>query len=66
MNMSSGKKLDMHPHPGSLPRERENYLPSPLTDGDWLSRTISRGKRVAPLRLPLLGGEGRGEGQRNR
>ena len=65
MNRSSGKKLDIRPHPDPLPRERENYSPSYVTDRDWISRTIFRSKRVAPLLLPLLGGEGRGEGERN-
>jgi hypothetical protein len=65
MNVMNVEKLNVRPHPGPLPRERENHLPSHVTDSDWIGRTISRNKGVAALLLPLLGGEGRGEGERN-
>ena len=52
------------PHPGLLPKEKENPSPPRSNTCDWIFRTIIRETRVARLLFPLLGGEGQGEGER--
>jgi endo-1,4-beta-xylanase len=52
------------PHPGPLPQERGNYLPSHSNTCDWVGPKDDCREKYIPSRLPLPGGEGRGEGAR--
>jgi len=58
--------LNNRPHPGPLPQERGKCVPSLSGTSGWISRTIFRKSRNAHLLFPLPGGEGQGEGERNR
>ena len=51
--------------PALSPGERGNHSPSHEMGCDGICRTIFDTKQTARLLLPLLGGEGRGEGERN-
>ena len=66
MKFVKAKAFNNRPHPGPLPQERENRSPSLSGTGGRISRTIFRKSRNAHLLFPLPGGEGQGEGERNR
>ena len=53
------------PHPGLLPKEKENRSQSPGNTCDWICRTVIRNTRDSQQLFPLPGGEGQGEGERS-
>jgi hypothetical protein len=53
-------------HPMGEGLERENCSPFLVKTYDWICRTVIRKTRNAQLLFPLLGGEGQGEGGRNK
>jgi len=79
MNAMSVEKLNVRPHPGPLPQERENRLPAagtaqslclslvflPEESANGVNPTGFRAMRTSQLLLPLPGGEGRGESERD-
>jgi NADH-quinone oxidoreductase subunit M len=54
----------VHPHPGPLPREREEFFPSQSERGAAIATTAHNNSKDATTRSPLPGGEGQGEGER--
>jgi len=74
MMAMSIEKLDVRPHPGPLPRERENHPPAPWTaqslrfaivilpgeSASGVNAMDFRATRTAQLLLPLPGGRGSG------
>jgi hypothetical protein len=52
------------PHPSPLPQERENRPLASSHTCVWIGRTHSRENKNGQRLFPLLGGEGRGEGER--
>jgi hypothetical protein len=79
MNIMSGGKLNVRPHPGPLPQERENHSPAAgIAQSLCLSLVILpeesttgvnsigfRAMRTSQWLFPLPGGEGQGEGEHN-
>ncbi len=59
-------KLNVRPHPGPLPRERENRLQPRRISCVWICRAVIRESKDVRLLFPLPGGEGQGEGERSR
>ncbi len=57
--------MNVRPHPGPLPQERENRLPSQTNCRGWVGRTDSRNTKRVQCLFPLPGGEGQGEGERH-
>jgi hypothetical protein len=60
--MMNGGQINVHPRPGPLPPERENYSPSFKLSCDWICRTVDREEQSVRWLFPLPGGEGQGEG----
>jgi superfamily I DNA/RNA helicase len=58
-------ELINHPHPGPLPRERENSIQRQVNPGAVASLTDLQDTRNARPLSPLPGGEGQGEGGRH-
>ncbi len=66
MNVISVEKLNGHPHPGPLPKERENRTQPRRISCAWICRTLTGESKDVHLLFPLPGGEGQGEGERSR
>src|ERR1039457_3600323 len=49
--------LNHLPHPGLLPKEKENHAPSSRQTRDWIGRTINRKNGNVRRLFLLLGGE---------
>ncbi len=52
------------PHPGPLPKEREDCPPSLAATCDWIRRMVFGKTENVRWLSPLPGGEGQGEGER--
>jgi hypothetical protein len=53
------------PHPGLLPKEKENRSPSHAKTCDWICRTGIRKTKDGQWLFLLPGGEGQDEGERS-
>jgi hypothetical protein len=63
MNFMKETVLNNRPHPGPLPRERGERLPSHEISCWGICRTFFRELQSIRLLFPLPGGEGQGEGE---
>jgi len=60
--MMNGGQINVRPHPGPLPQERENYLPSLEMSCYWICKAVVREEQSTRWLFPLPGGEDQGEG----